>query len=502
MNLIETMTEFELKLMVPPGQGAAVLAELELTGVHPVALAAHYMDTPDGRLSAAGLTLRVRREAASWVQTLKGQGDSPVRRLEDNVCLDDSAGGTAPQVDLALHQGRRIRRALQAALGTDTPLENIKLVEQFRTKVSRRARHVSVDGSTFEVAFDEGQIEAAGRTQSLNEVEIELKSGDNTAPLFDLATRLVAAHGLWLSTIAKSDRGHSLLRPQAPQPVARSGVPDYDPSDNGSAQLRAIVGHCLSQILPSASHVAGANRDADQLHQLRVGLRRLRTALHELPRWSPAIDPLWERSLADAFRALGTYRDHDAVMLAVRPRLLAAGAPLAGVLPEPSVDGRTAAELVRDPEFQKVLLALLAFSLERGEGPFITARAARRLLVKRLNKLHDRVVADGKRFLDLPPEDQHQVRKRLKRLRYLAEFAVPVFGKGRVGRYLKHLRPAQDALGTHHDDVVALEGFRAQAHPDAGAWFAIGWLSAEQVRTAAVCHKALTKMRPSDRFWI
>lgn len=496
------MTEFELKLMVPAGQHAAVLAELELAGVSPVALAAHYMDTPDGRLSAAGLTLRVRREGASWVQTLKGQGDSPVRRLEDNVCLDEPAGGALPHADLRLHRGRRTRQALQAALGTDTPLENIKLVELFRTTVSRRARPVSVDGTTFEVAFDEGQIEASGRSRALSEVEIEFKSGDSMVPLFALAAHLVATRGLWLSTIAKSDRGHSLLRPQAPQPVARFGAPSFDPSNNGNAQFQAIVGHCLSQIIPSASHVAGENRDAEQLHQLRVGLRRLRTALHELPGWSPAIDPLWERSLADAFRALGAYRDHDAVMLAVRPRLLAAGAPLAGVLPEPSADGRTAAELVRDPEFQKVLLALLAFSLERGEGPFITARAARRLLVKRLNKLHDRVVADGKRFLDLPPEDQHQVRKRLKRLRYLCEFAIPVFGKGKVGRYLKHLRPAQDALGTHHDDVVALEGFRAQAHPDAGAWFAIGWLSAEQVRTAAVCHKALAKIRPSDRFWI
>ena len=65
------------------------------------------------------------------------------------------------------------------------------------------------------------------------------------------------------------------------------------------------------------------------------------------------------------------------------------------------------------------------------------------------------VTEDGGQFRDLPEEDQHAVRKRLKRLRYLSEFVAPLFRQSRVERYLGGLRPAQDALGDYNDALVA-----------------------------------------------
>lgn len=55
------------------------------------------------------------------------------------------------------------------------------------------------------------------------------------------------------------------------------------------------------------------------------------------------------------------------------------------------------------------------------------AAKARKHIGKRLNALHRKVVKGGKRFESLVPEEQHKVRKQLKRLRYLAEFVAPLF---------------------------------------------------------------------------
>jgi len=144
---------------------------------------------------------------------------------------------------------------------------------------------------------------------------------------------------------------------------------------------------------------------------------------------------------------------------------------------------------------------VLAFSLRRKVDQLGKCPSPRQLFEKKLNKLHDKVVSDGRRFTKLPIEQQHRVRKLLKRLRYLSEFAKPLFKQGKVERYLERLRPAQDALGAHNDDAVALEAWQRHPPTDAGAWFAVGWLSANQIHTAESCRQALKQISNSDRFW-
>ena len=491
--------ELELKLMVPSEQRAVVLQALGLAAVTPVALRAHYFDTADGRLAAKGLSARLRREGKAWVQTVKASGDSAVRRFEDNVPV--KAGARRPEFDLSRHDGADgVRQALAKALkGAVLPL-----VESYSTDVSRRARRVGSAHETVEIAFDEGRVQAQSRQSPVCEVELELTNGSNTAPLFALARTLVADHHLWLSTLAKSTRGDALARPDRAPPVQRAGRVAVDPDANGDAQLRAMVGGCLDQILPNASHVAAGSTDADQIHQLRVGIRRLRTVLRELSGLSADVAPAWEEELATAFRHLGAFRDLDAVQEPVGTRLASAGAPalkpLAVGAPQPPAPDAT----VRDPGFQLVLIDLLEFSLgQAATAGTRSPKAVRQVVRKRLDKLHARVVEDGRQFTRLPAERQHQVRKRLKRLRYLSEFAEPLFGKGPVERYLVHLRPAQDALGEHNDDAVALEGFRhrAEAGTDGPAWFAVGWLTARQEQTARHCRKALRKIDAVEPFW-
>ncbi|HMR69978.1 MAG TPA: CYTH domain-containing protein, partial [Rubrivivax sp.] len=85
-------TEVELKFRLDPARRAAVERVLGTRTAERVRLRACYFDTPDGRLAAARLALRLRLEGERWVQTLKGQGDDVLRRLEDEVPLPGAAG--------------------------------------------------------------------------------------------------------------------------------------------------------------------------------------------------------------------------------------------------------------------------------------------------------------------------------------------------------------------------------------------------------------------------
>jgi CHAD domain-containing protein len=202
-------------------------------------------------------------------------------------------------------------------------------------------------------------------------------------------------------------------------------------------------------------------------------------------------------------------RDREQVVKLAQPRLREAGAPdfdpLAG--DDTAAHTPSPGDIVRAPAVQNVLVSLIGFTaampVEAAPAP-INANAVRRLLRKRLQRLHKQVLRDGERFESLDTESQHRVRKRLKRLRYLAEFVAPLFEKedgSAAARYLKALRPAQDALGEFNDEAVALALYREAIERDARAWFAVGWFTARHAAGAKACHKALAKIEDAPRFW-
>jgi CHAD domain-containing protein len=122
-------------------------------------------------------------------------------------------------------------------------------------------------------------------------------------------------------------------------------------------------------------------------------------------------------------------------------------------------------------------------------------------LVERLSRLHRQVTRGGRRFEQLPEVEQHQVRKRLKRLRYLAELVGAMWANKATQRYLRCLSPAQDALGHHNDVAVAAAKFLADAQQDPRSLFAAGYLKAHEAVTARQAHAALAKVTRARRFW-
>jgi triphosphatase len=118
-----------------------------------------------------------------------------------------------------------------------------------------------------------------------------------------------------------------------------------------------------------------------------------------------------------------------------------------------------------------------------------------------LEKLHTQVIKDGKQFLTLVDSRQHQVRKRLKRLRYLAEFVAPLYSRARCKAYVAALKSALDVLGQYNDEINALGSYQNLAPRHSEAWFAVGWLTARRRANAEACQQALRALDKVRPFW-
>ena len=526
-GIMATM-EIEFKFCIPPDRLKAVEAALRRGAVVRTRLQARYFDTADQRLVADGMVLRLRKEGRRWVQTVKAAGDNALHRLEHNVDL--GTGAAAPAIDPARHAGtpvgERLTRLLQAADGGAVPL-----VERQSTDIVRLTRDLRVTGpggAVVEMALDVGKVVVhagtpAQRSSPVCELELELKSGD-VQGLVALARRWSQQHGLWFSTVSKAERGARLLAKVDVVPAVKAEAPRFaeeKEKPGGRAIQQAVVASCLAQMLPNASEIAAGSTDEEQIHQLRIGIRRLRTALRELAgldadtsRFDAAT---WEPPLVDAFRALGDLRDREQVVKLAQPQLREAGAPEVDPMADDADGGTTASaltpgDIVRAAAFQNALVSLIGFTAvppPSTEPTPLAGDEARQQLRERLQRLHKQSVRDGRRFESLATEHQHRARKRLKRLRYLAEFAAPLFAevdggkkkKGAAERYLKALRPAQDALGEFNDEAVALALYREVASRDPRAWFAVGWFSARRAAGAKACRKALEEIGEAPRFW-
>ena len=504
MNFIApSMDEIELKFEVPLETRSALEAALRRGSVRAERMQAIYFDTPDERLGSNGASVRLRKEGRHWIQTAKATTADSIRRLEHNVPVTLPRGMREPALDLSRHVGTPVGEALCRALGNDlTGASQATLTERFRTDVRRVVRTTRVSGANIELSLDTGSIIAGDRSAPVAEFECELKSGKGEA-LMDLAAQWANRYGLWLSIISKAERGARLVRGETAGPPVKASVAIVGPRPDARTFLLATLESCLAQVLGNASEIAGGAGDEEFVHQLRVGLRRLRSALRELNAAGQGAAPGWEAVLRSTFQELGRHRDHAIVLPAIRVKLEAAGV---ATVPAPALaeGARSPADVVRAALFQRTLLDVLAFTHDRapaGCGSTSKGRGVRASVAKRLDVLHRCLARDAKHFEDLSAARQHRVRKRLKRLRYLSEFAMPLFSAVNVTRYLDSWRDAQDALGESNDRCIATDAFRSQAITDPTAKPALGWLKSRRRMMVVRCRRALQRASKTKPFW-
>ena len=260
--------EVELKFDIAVADVAALKTCPPLAGVSPRIIEAEtgYFDTKDGRVRHAGYSLRVRKGDGRYVQAVKHKPAAAAglfvrREWEADVpgfALDDAALAKTP-----------LKKLLDA--GETGPL---KL--QVRTKFRRTIWLVTLKGSVIEVVLDEGKV-AAGRAETpLCELELELKSGKPRA-LFALAGAIGAAAPVRLGVLSKAERAYALAERRLGR-AARAEPVALPASISEGAAFRIVAQACLRHYRLNEI-VLLERRDAEALHQARIALRRLRSAL-------------------------------------------------------------------------------------------------------------------------------------------------------------------------------------------------------------------------------
>lgn len=492
--------ELELKFQVPARQRHGVLEALKrLRGVaRPMSMSAQYWDTPDRRLAAAGLSWRLRRESRQWRQTLKAGGDSLHERIEHEVAAPDR------RIDAARHAGTVLGDRLGEIL-EQAHRSGVEAGVRYQTEIRRLGARVRSRGALIEIVFDEGRIIGPEREVRVCEIEFELLSGSPEA-LFALAAQWQSRHGLWLDPRTKSQQGDRLAQGLPLAPPRRAVRPVYAATASATAAQGAVLDECLAQVLHNAAALcADAPEDPVTLvHQLRVGMRRLRAALRLFDGWVPPAPPELLEAWRDLFAELGATRDRDVFDSGVARALAAAGAP--------PLNPRTNAPATQDPRTlmrgagaQSLLLQwsrwhVLQSGLEATDADDATGLGQR--MEKRLRRWHERFSADAARVTSLDETALHELRKRIKRQRYAVEFAAPLLRRRDVQTYLERLAAAQERLGDINDLHVARSHYQSMVTENAAAWFALGWLAsriAEATAAAAEDLLALAGASPPGR---
>lgn len=372
--------EIELRLQIPPASRETVRAFLREDGGSAQSLKAVYLDTPDRLLARHAMALRLRKEGRQWVQTLKCGAAHALVRGEHNVPLPALPGGGQPGVDPQRHAGQAVGESLLALLDEAARAQGpaaVRLVEGFVTDIQRRSRRQRLRHGTVEFSLDEGELRApdgAGgwRIWPVCELEIELISGSPRA-VFEAARRWTA-RGLWLEPRSKAERGERLRRgggPGQPGPAFGAQALKLPRGAEASTLAEAALDNVAAQVLRNAGELCGGVAGAESLHQLRVGLRRLRS-LDKLRAGWPGVAPIAAGpALAELFRRLGAARDADALGEGLGAELAAAWAQAQGLAEPPAgfLARGLPAEAVPDPvaelqaaPAQQALLLLLAQS--------------------------------------------------------------------------------------------------------------------------------------------
>ena len=558
------MQEIELKFLIPEARLTGLLRQAKVKSSQTIQLAAHYYDTPKQALAKAGIGLRIRCEGDQWVQTIKAGGDGIAARLEHNTVLDAEQVQTMLDEDklfpdLAIYQETYIAPAL-----ADFKLKKLaeNLTRQYVTDVQRTTRllkekdeqGIGDDGnsdsnnSIIEVAYDYGEI-IHGRDASLrspiHEIEFELVSGELSF-LFATAKVWCKRYKLCLSTVTKAERGSLLIKGQDYSPAVSADLAQLDVNQDSSRAefIRAVVHNCLLQILPNSSAIVAGSLDNEHILQLYIGIHRLRTALKVFKKFSNALNPDWLPILKQTERLLNDYRALTYLALDIEPKLQQQGAP--------SVDWR--AELaslkvnptiaVRDNDFQLALLELIEFTMSAASDEPQAEMLAIDILPKLLSKKHIKLLKAEQKLADLKDPDSihnelasdtlssdvnvaadnegddevnntdkkalyntlqhkahHKVRQHLKDLRYISEFAAPLYSHKKSRHLLKQLVKAQQALGQYNDHQQYQQRYQNKSLTDTNALYGAGWFAALIKSDLKRYQKRLAKVGDHATFW-
>ncbi|MYM24805.1 CHAD domain-containing protein [Duganella sp. FT135W] len=472
--------EVELKLLLAPEDNSKLLQHPLLDAPARVQqLNARYFDTPDLHLLRHGAGLRVRKEDGEWIQTMKAGGSvqSGLHSRNEWECVVDRSWPRLGKLRKLVGDDEQWLSML------DAPDLKDRLEPLFLVDVERQLWNVESDGNRIEVALDIGHIERKGHKVAVNEIELELKDGD-PAGLYAFALQLLEDIPLRISNINKAQRGYMMVRATGHAPY-RAQALELELDANMSDALPAVLGNCLEHIQRNEVAVVEGH-DPETLHQMRIGVRRLRSALKLFAPIAPC-PPALQEDINWLGAELGAARDWDVLLSSTLARVDSAHMELQALaLQAAHAKRREAAQALLSPRYTRLMLTLGSWMLQT--APLLNGAAAQ-FSRQHLQHLHKSLVKRANRMHEDDPSSAHRTRIAAKRARYALEFFHSLYREKGTHKYLKTLAATQEELGKHNDLVVAdrlLQELLLQ-HPDSAGviQFARGYLQAQQATRPA-----------------
>lgn len=504
------LKEIELKLACDGSdlERLRALPRLQAATNHKDRLSSTYFDTEDQLLRRSGYVMRVRRTSEGHEQTVKAEGDGLFERPEWSQAV------AGPEPDRAALDATPLGKLLDK--GALTPL--------FTVEVEREAFQVRQADSLIEVALDQGRIKRprARKSVAISEVELELKEG-RAEDVFALAREIAATIPVRLGVRTKAERGYGLAEGETLAMRKAEKVP-LDEAMSTAEAFRAIAHACLRHMRLN-EEVLLDRRDAEAVHQMRVAIRRLRSAFSLFG--DVVADETGERLRADLKRLsepLGRARNLDVFLEKTLPAERALHPDASGLLnlekhlEAQRTEAYTAvAAMLAAPEWRTLILDLVAWInagpwLAQVEGTAVVHRdqPVGSFAVTVLEKRRRQVKKRGRRLDALSDEERHRVRIAAKKLRYGAEFFGGLYtgekAIKRHGAFVKSLSNLQDHLGELNDIATGHEIIDEIVQSETGSTlFAAGLTAADiEAKTrkllaaAAKTHDELIDLRP---FW-
>lgn len=484
-----------LELVVAPGDAGRLVSRRLLAGLQagrvrrrPVSVVWH--DTPEGTLARDGLILAEARGVWRLERLLPGKTLWP-------------PGAPTPVVEQAASLDG-IGHALPAGLAQ---------VARFDGRVSLLP--LDRDGVRVTLEVLEGAIGLGRRKRPACRASL---TGDEAA-ILALGAMLAEAVPLAvpIASLAAEARAVATGEPRA----ARHNGPPQLPAGLTVAQaFGCVVGQLTDVILGNAPRAAAGRDGPDPVHEMRVALRRLRSAiaLFRPAVGCPAVDAASAHLKALADR-LAPARDWD-VFVAETAATVAEALPddaslrrLRAAAERRRRQAYTALRLwLHSPEFRQLGITLAGLAggtvwmaaLDPAQQETLALNLdefANQALARRLRRL----TAAGEAIEHLDTDALHAVRLRAKRMRYAAEVLAPLYPGKASRRFLRRLMTLQDRLGHLNDGSVAdalLSQLGTTTGPRAhAAGLVRGFLAARSGTTRSHIARAWQRFHRLEPFW-